>query len=163
VPSPVNSAQSAFRDYADTHPAGATVIRRIRRVLIFSVVAAFIYPLFMGSSRCYCSYVLTQGAAEATRCVDFALKPSPFLYAGVALLVLIGIGRVADAVDQRAALRTLDRTMIGVGVLVVGAIVISQLWFRLMPVEDFVAGSGSIFSPFPFGLIDVAVSRPPEP
>ncbi len=62
------------------------------------------------------------------------------------------------AADERAALRTLEWTLRGVGLLVVVAIVVSHVWFALIPIEQFTGNSWTVFSPFPFGSIDVEVT-----
>lgn len=152
---------------------GATVIRRIRRVLVVSVLAALVFPAFMGGSRGRCfggidgegGFVDSSGQAvdEAPRCVQLALGPNPLLFVGIALIVLLAIGRVIRAADEPAALRTLDRAAILVVVLVLAAAVISQVWFRMVPMEAFNSESWSLFSPFPFGIIDVEITRMTSP
>lgn len=152
---------------------GAVVIGRIRRVLITSLIAAVLYPAFMRSSAGSCAggvdgdggFVDAAGRAinEAPRCVQLTLSPSPLVYVGIALIVLVGIGRVTKAPNESAALRTLDRSAVAVGLLVAVAIVVSQVWLRLVPVEDFLAGSASVFNPFPFGFIDIEDALLPTP
>jgi hypothetical protein len=80
-----------------------------------------------------------------------------FVYVGLALIVLIALGRVAKASDERAALRTLERAIQGSGLLVAIALVVSHVWFQLIPLEQFSSSSWSVFSPFPLGVIDVVI------
>ena len=45
----------------------------------------------------------------------------------------------------------------------VSAVVVSQVWFHLIPLADFMAATASVLSPFAFGLIDVANTLFPVP
>lgn len=140
----------------------------IRRLVIVSVIAVFLYPVFMTASRGYCpggfdgqgGFIDASGRAvdEAPRCIQLALGPSPLLYVGLALLVVLAIGRAMKAHDELAARRTLNRSAFAVVGIVVLAIVVSHVWFRLVPIEGFMSGSWVIFSPFPFGTIDVEIA-----
>ncbi|MBP3977130.1 hypothetical protein [Microbacterium sp. BLY] len=38
------------------------------------------------------------------------------------------------------------------------AIIVSHVWFALIPLEQFTGDSWTVFSPFPFGAIDVEVT-----
>ncbi|WP_223624025.1 hypothetical protein [Microbacterium sp. EST19A] len=145
--------------------AGRAVIGRIRRVLMISVVAVLGYAALTRGSAGYCAggvdsdggFIDASGQAvdEAPRCVQLTLGPSPVFFVGIALIILIAIGRVMKASDESTALRTLDRAALIVVALVIVAIVVSWVWLRLVPIEDFARGGGTIFSPFPFGFIDV--------
>lgn len=147
---------------------GVTVIARIRRVLIVAASAAVLFPAFMSSSKGYCpggfdengGFIDATGKSveEAPQCVQLTLAPGPLVFVGIALIVLIAIGRVMKATDEHAALRTLDRSAIAVAALVVVAIVVSQVWFQMVPLDDFNDGSWSLFSPFPFGNINVEIT-----
>ena len=144
---------------------GAAVVGRIRGVLIASLIAALVYPAFMGASAGYCAggvdgeggFVDAAGRPvnTAPACVELTLKPSPLVYVCIALIVLFAISRVLKAPNEAVAMRILDRSVTGVCVLVGVAIVVSQVWFHLIPIADFMAGTASVVSPFPFGLIDV--------
>ncbi|MDQ0646567.1 hypothetical protein QFZ53_000763 [Microbacterium natoriense] len=155
--SPSNVASSAL--------PGATVIEKIRRLVIVSVIAAFAYAVFMTANRGYCAggfdaqggFIDASGRAvdQAPRCVELTLGASPLLYAGIALFVVLAIGRATNASTAMATRRSLNRSAFVVVGIVVFAIVVSQMWFQLVPIEGFASGGGSIFSPFPFGIIDV--------
>ncbi|WP_435748753.1 hypothetical protein [Microbacterium sp. PMB16] len=136
--------------------AGAAVVGRIRRVLLLSAFAALVYSWMLTGSRGLCVGG-ADGGGDA-RCATLNLKPSFLVYVAIALIVLLALGRVMKAADETAAIRTLDRAAFGIAVLVIAAIVISQVWFRMIPIEDFLAGTTSVFSPFPFGIIDVVDS-----
>lgn len=148
--------------------AGVVVIARIRRVLILAVVAALAYSVVMNGSSGYCpggfdnngGFIDSSGQAtdQAPMCVGMQLRPSILVYIGIGLIVLLAIGRVMKASDELAALRILDRATIAIGVLGVIAAVVSVVWFRMIPIQDFTGGSWTVFSPFPFGVITVEIT-----
>jgi hypothetical protein len=91
------------------------------------------------------------------------MGPSPLVFLAIALILLFALGRVMKASDESVGLRILDRSASGVVLLVIVAIVVSQVWFRMIPLEDFVAGTAPVFSPFPFGFIEVTNTPMPAP
>lgn len=147
--------------------AGVAVIARIRRVLIVSVFAALAYTSVMAGTAGYCpggvdgsgGFIDASGQAvdQALMCVKLELRPSILIYIGIGLIVLLAIGRVMKAPDELVALRILDRAAIAVGALAVVAAVVSGVWLRMIPIEEFTGGSWSVFSPFPFGVINVEI------
>ncbi|WKT90697.1 hypothetical protein QYR02_07150 [Microbacterium maritypicum] len=147
---------------------GVQVIARIRRLLILAVIAALVYPALMVASRATCpggidgsgGFIDGSGLPvdEAPLCIQLTLGPSPLVYAGIAAIVLIALGRVMKASDEHGALKVLNRAAIGVGALVAVAIVISHVWFFLIPMEGFTSDSWTVVSPFPFGNIDVTTT-----
>jgi hypothetical protein len=152
---------------------GRAVIGRIRRVLTVSLVAVLVYSVSMGASAGFCAggvdadggFIDAAGRAvdEAPRCVQLTMGPSPLVFLAIALILLFALGRVMNASDESVAVRILDRSAAGVVVLVIVAIVVSQVWFRMIPLEGFMAGTASIFSPFPFGFIEVTNTPMPAP
>lgn len=147
---------------------GAEVIARIRRVLVVALVATFAYSTFSSASRVYCpggvdgdgGFIDSAGnpTDQAPMCINMALRPSPLVFLGIALIVLFALGRVLKAADEVTAIRTLDRAATGLVILALGALVISQVWFTLIPVTDFQSSSFRVFGPFPFGSIDVDIT-----
>lgn len=147
---------------------GAPVVARIRRVLIVAVIAALVYPTLMVASRGYCpggvdgssGFIDASGRPvdEAPVCIQLTLGPSPLVYVGIAVIVLLALGRVMKASDEAAAFKTLNRASIAVGALVGIAIVVSHVWFFMIPMEGFSSGSWTVFSPFPFGNIAVTTT-----
>lgn len=147
---------------------GAVVVTGIRRTLIWTLIIGVLYPAFMSGSRGYCPGAVDANGGffdasgrpvdEAPMCAQLTLGPSPLVYVGIALIVLLALGRVIKASDERAALRTLERAIQGAGLLVLVAIVVSNVWFLMTPLEGFSSGSWSVFSPFPFGNINVEVT-----
>ncbi len=48
--------------------------------------------------------------------------------------------------------------------LVFLVIVVSQVWFRQIPITDFVSGSSfTVFSPFPLGSIEMSITPMTNP
>ncbi|MGH3690290.1 MAG: hypothetical protein ACRDT7_09055 [Microbacterium sp.] len=147
---------------------GVAIIAEIRRVLITTLVAVFVYSSLMVASRSYCpggvdgsgGFIDSSGRPtdQAPVCIDLTLSPSPLVYIGIAAIVLITLGRVMKASDEHTALKTLNRAAIGVSALVGLAIIVSLVWFFLIPIEGFTSGSWTVFSPFPFGNIDVTTT-----
>ena len=127
--------------------AGVAVIARIRRVLIVSVIAALAYTSVMAGTAGYCpggsdgsgGFIDASGQAgdQALMCVKLELRPSILIYIGIGLIVLLAIGRVMKAPDELVALRILDRAAIAVGTLAVVAAVVSVVWLRMIPIEEF--------------------------
>lgn len=153
---------------AATGLPGVAIIAEIRRVLITAMVAIFVYSTLMVASRSYCpggvdgsgDFIDSAGQPtdQAPVCIDLMLRPSPLVYIGIAAIVLITLGRVMKASDERAALRALNRAAIGIAALVAVAIIVSLVWFFLIPMEGFTSGSWTVISPFPFGSIDVTTT-----
>lgn len=143
---------------------GSVVVARIRRLLIVSLATGLLYPAFMSASTATCAggvdgdggFIDSAGRSidSAPACIQLTLGPSPLIYVAISLIVLMALGRVIRADREATALQILDRAVIGIVVLVVVAILVSQVWFRLIPIQDFMSGSFSFFSPFPFGTIE---------
>lgn len=161
-------AQTQPKDAAFVGLPGAVVVTGIRRTLIWTLIIALVFPAFMSGSRSFCpggvdgngGFIDASGRPvdEAPVCVQLTLGPSPLVYLGIALIVLLALGRVIKASDERAALRTLERAIQGAGLLALIAVVVSNVWFLMTPLEGFDSGSWSVFSPFPFGIISVTVT-----
>lgn len=148
--------------------AGQRLVARIRRVLLTALLAALLYPAFMTASKGSCAggvdgeggFIDGTGRPidQAPLCVQLELRPSPLVYVGLALLVWLALGRAMKESDEAGALKTLDRSALWAGCWVLVAVVVSQVWFWLIPVDTLTTGSFSVMSPFPFGLIDVSTS-----
>ncbi len=147
---------------------GAVLIARIRRLLVVSMLGAVAYAMFMGGGKSYCAGGISgaggfidgagQPTTDAPMCIQLALGPSPLVYLAIALIVLLALGRVLRAGSESAALRTLDRAASGVLALVAVALVVSHVWFAVIPVADIDPRSFTIFSPFPLGSIEVTTA-----
>lgn len=147
---------------------GSAVIARIRRVLVLALIAAFAYSVLSTGGKAYCpggfdgegGFIDAAGnpTSQAPMCISLNLQPSPLVFLGIVLIVLLAIGRVLKTADETTAIRTLDRAAAWVAVLAVCALAISRVWFGLIPITDLDLSSFHVFGPFPFGFIDVEIS-----
>jgi len=131
---------------------GVSLVRGIRRLLITVGLASLISSWLITASqgRCY---------PETGACVDMQLSASPLLFVGFGIIVFVALGRIIDRnLDPFEASRVLARAGFVVKVTAAVAIVVAQVWFALVPMEDFALRGGAIISPFPFGSIDVEFS-----
>ncbi|QYG13265.1 hypothetical protein KY497_02550 [Microbacterium sp. PAMC22086] len=74
------------------------------------------------------------------------------------LLILAVIAALVYPALMVASRATCPGGIDGSGALVAVAIVVSRVWFFLIPMEGFAPGSWTVFSPFPFGNIDVTTT-----
>jgi hypothetical protein len=112
------------------------------------------YAFLSNGSRAFCPG--TGPAADS--CVSLHLHPSPFVFAALAFVVLVAIGRVLRRAGTEAdAIRILDRAAL-VGTAIAGvSLLVSVVWFGLIPLESW-NGGGTFFFPFPFGSVDLTVT-----
>ncbi|UNK69589.1 hypothetical protein [Microbacterium sp. H1-D42] len=146
---------------------GFEVVARIRRLLVVGVLAALGYAAFMSASKGFCPGGVSDGGFidaagnptdVAPTCVNLTLRPSPLILAAIAVIVFWALTRVLRrAVDVPSAIRIVDRAAAAIVILVVASVVISQVWFALIPLTDW-DGTGTFFYPFPFGSVDMQTS-----
>ena len=99
-------------------------------------------------------------AATVPSCVTMTLRPSPLVYLAIAAIILWALTRVLRKANGVAsALRVLDHAAVAVGVLVTVSILVSQVWFALIPITEW-DGTGTFFYPFPFGAVDMVATTP---
>ena len=108
-------APSTAPDTASAALPGAVVIAAIRRALLWSLITAFLYPVFMTASKGICpggvdangGFIDSAGQPvdEAPQCIQLTLAPSPLVYIAIAVILLLALGRVIKATDERAALQ----------------------------------------------------------
>jgi len=100
-----SQAPSTAPDTASAALPGAVVIAAIRRVLLWSLIAAFLYPVFMTASKGICpggvdangGFIDSAGRPvdEAPQCIQLTLAPSPLVYIAIAVIVLTSARRFA--------------------------------------------------------------------
>ncbi|SDH26711.1 hypothetical protein SAMN04515691_2468 [Leifsonia sp. 98AMF] len=133
---------------------GAAILIRVRRLISAIALVAVGYGFLSNGSRAFCP-----GAGPAAEsCVSLQLHPSPFVFAALAFVVFVAIGRVLRRARTEAdALRTLDRAAL-VGTAIAGvSLLIGVVWFGLIPLESW-NGSATYFFPFPFASVDLTVT-----
>lgn len=158
---------------ATTHPErelpGVGLVRRTRRVLVTALGAALVYGLFTNAGASYCGggttgdggFLDSDGRPTdiAPTCTSLTLSPNVLVFIAMAIVVFVGMGRVIKhASDEAAALRTLDRTAMVVVFVALASLIVSQVWFALLPLEEFVEHGGSLWYPFPFGAVTIETS-----
>lgn len=128
------------------------LVRGIRRLLLTAGVAAFLCSGFMVAQK--------SGCVEATGlCYDLQLSAGPGLPVVFGAIVLFALSRILKRdMDAVEALRVLDRTTWVVVGVAVGAVVYAYAMFWAVDVEGFGSSGFTIFSPFPFGVVDVTSS-----
>ncbi|MDE0546138.1 hypothetical protein [Microbacterium sp. C7(2022)] len=154
-------------DHAAALP-GAAVIARIRRLLIVAVTAVAGYAMFMTASKGYCPGGITgdgrflDAAGNPTdlapSCISMTLQPSGLVYLALAAIVIGALTRVLNrAGDESSAVRILDRAAAIVAIVAVASVIISQVWFSLIPITSW-DGTGTFVYPFPFGSVEMTTS-----
>lgn len=143
---------------------GAAILLRTRRLIVAALITAFVYNLVMVASRGKCAggldgeggYLDSRGQATDVmpQCVDLTLRPSFWVFAAIALIVVLAITRVLKTADDlRSATRILDRAAMLIFAIAGASVLISYVWFFLIPLETW-DGTGSLYFPFPFGSVD---------
>ncbi len=144
---------------------GVEVIARVRRLLLIGLAAAAGYSIFMTSNKGYCPGGVTADGSftdaagnvtdTAPLCVSLSLHPSPLVFIAIAAIAFAAITMVLRrAADIPSAIRYLDRAAAVIAILAVASVVISQIWFAMIPITDW-DGTGTFFYPFPFGLVEL--------
>ena len=147
---------------------GAEIVDRIRRLIIVALVAGVSYSVLTAAGKGYCvggadgAGGFTDAAGNPVdtvpSCVTLTLRPSPMVYFAVAAIILWALTRVLRKANGVAsALRVLDRAAVAIGVLVAVSILVSQVWFALIPITEW-DGTGTFFYPFPFGAVDMGTT-----
>lgn len=125
--------------------------------------------MFMLASKGYCpggvdgdgSFIDAAGNTTDTApiCVTLTLRPSGLVFIAIAAIAFGALTMVVSrATDVSSAIRYLDRAAAAIAILAVASVVISQIWFRMIPITDW-DGTGTFFYPFPFGLVELETDR----
>ena len=144
------------------------IVARIRRLVVFAMLAAIGYTAFTVASKGFCpggvnadgTFVDAAGndTQLAPSCINLTLQPSVFIYIGIFAIVIGALTFVLRrASDVPTALRYLDRGAVMVVILTAASVAISQIWFAMIPITDW-NGTGTFFYPFPFGSVDLTVT-----
>ncbi|MFD5865639.1 hypothetical protein ACFWGP_11835 [Agromyces sp. NPDC127015] len=132
-------------------PRWAMLLLRVRGLLLSGAFAAIVYGALTHASRSACP---TQtGDVSAAQCQTYTLGPSWIVVAAMAVAFFVGLGAAARRPDPLAALRSLDRTRVVIISIALGSIVISLVWFWMLPVQQVLDQGGSLWFPFPFGAV----------
>lgn len=146
---------------------GAEVVRSIRRLITWTLVAGVLYGVFLSGSRAGClggldgtgGFVGIDGEPTATEpmCYQLTLRPSLLVVGALVVVVLWALTRVANRAESAAAAdRILGRAAMVALALALGSLAIGQTWFWLLPVEEWAQG-GALVLPFPFASVDAVL------
>lgn len=148
---------------------GATVIRRIRRMIFSALGAALVYSVIGAASRGGCiggstadGFIeVNAGPADITpSCVQLTLHPSAFMFIALVVTVIVAITLVLrPGQSEMSALRVIDRATL---VMIVGTIVwavVTQISFFAIPLDPPIPGE-AFTVPFTFGHVEVDVITP---
>lgn len=150
--------------------AGRELVVQIRRLLVVTLVACLFYPVFIGGSRSFCpggfdadgGFVDRDGQTTdlAPQCLSLQMGPGPFIFAAIAAIVLVTLGRVIRVADDlESATRMLRRAALAIMIVAGLSVVIAQVWFALLPVTEWDPASGYFFLfPFPFASVDLTIT-----
>lgn len=150
--------------------AGRELVVQIRRLLVITLVACLVYPAFIGGSRSVCAggfdadggFIDRNGQPTdlAPQCLSLQMSPGPIVFAAIAAIVLLTVGRVIRvANDLESATRMLRRAGLAIMLVTGLSLVIAQVWFALLPVTEWDPATGYFFLfPFPFASVDVTVA-----
>jgi hypothetical protein len=141
-------------------PAGP-VLMRVRRLIVTTGIAAFVYTVLSSGSAGSCSGggTTADGTVSRTTCATLALRPSWAVFAALAVIVFVAIGRVARRAETlEAANRVLDRAAIAIVAVVLVSAAVGLTWMMLLPPESLTSG-GTIVFPFPFSTAELTVTH----
>ena len=149
---------------------GVEIIAAIRRVATVTALALMVYVTFTRGMAGTCAggigadggYIDSNGNPTDTvpQCISLTLEPSPVVIIAVVLTFIVALTLVIRrAQTVPAALRILDRATIVILAITAVSLVVSLVWFGLLPIRDWSPDSewGFLF-PFPFGAVDLSIS-----
>ncbi|WP_344294554.1 hypothetical protein [Agromyces neolithicus] len=146
---------------------GATIIRRIRRMILSALAVALVYSILGTASRGGCAGGSTDGFPEvnagpadiAPACVQLNLRPSVIVFVAIAVTVIIAITLILrPGRSEASALRIIDRAVL---VMIVGTLVwaaVTMVSFFAIPLDPPRPGE-SFMIPFTFGDVVVDITQ----
>jgi hypothetical protein len=148
---------------------GTVVMQRMRKLLILALVSSLVYSMFVGASWGRCpggsdgSGGFVDGSGNPTdvapSCISLSLGPNPLIYVVIALIVIGALtSALKKARTEADALRYLDSAAAVISVLIVVCIVVSQIWFWNLPVDEWDGGPANFIYPFPFGSVTTVIT-----
>lgn len=143
--------------------SGRVIVARIRKLILTAGFTLMVYSIFTTANRGYCPVdVATDGSLVGSdgnftevvpSCVNLMLQPSGLIYLAIFAIIVVTLNFVLRrANDEESALQYLDRAELGIMILAVASLLISQIWFWMIPITDW-NGSGTFYFPFPFGAV----------
>ncbi|UOQ90188.1 hypothetical protein MUN74_04525 [Agromyces endophyticus] len=138
---------------------GATIIRRIRGMIFSALSTGIVYSFVGFASKGACFDAAVDGPEPVSTCVNLTLSPSPLVYLGIAVTVVVAISLVLrPGRTEASALRLIDRAVI---IMIAATLVwaaLAMVSFIALSIEP--PGPGGTFTiPFTFGVVDVDITR----
>ncbi|PJJ72065.1 hypothetical protein CLV46_1627 [Diaminobutyricimonas aerilata] len=151
---------------------GGRVLRRVRRLLIWTFGAGWFYWTFTGGSASWCAgglagdggYIDAAGnpTSDVPVCHSLTLSPTIFVVAAFAIAVVWSISTaLRRAATEAEAIRYLDRAAAFVGITAGVSVIVAHVWFWTVPIEQI--GVGTVYFPFPFASGNVESDPMPQP
>lgn len=153
----LHTVESETADAVSALPA-RPIVARIRRLILTAGIAAAAYATLTHATKGFCP-----GPADAVdpSCISLTLQPSGLVYMAIFAIVVVNLNFVLRRANTlESTLRYLDRAAAIIAILVVASVLISQIWFALIPITEW-DGSGTFFYPFPFGAVDLVTTPVP--
>ncbi|GAA2968108.1 hypothetical protein [Microbacterium schleiferi] len=149
---------------------GVEIVAAIRRVATVAALALLAYMTFTRGSAGACvggvgadgGYIDANGDPTdvAPQCISLALEPGPVVIIAVVLTFIVALTLVIRrAQTVPAALRILDRATLVILAIAAVSLVVSLVWFGLLPIRDWSPdGEWGFVFPFPFGSVDLSIT-----
>jgi hypothetical protein len=148
---------------------GWAVLKRVRRLIILTLVCACVYSAGTMASSGFCpggfdgsgGFLDANGDPTdvAPSCLTLSLQPNPLWFIVFALVVIGALSSVLKKSKTDAdALRYIDSAAAVIVALTVVCIVVSQVWFWNLPVDEWDGVHTNFVYPFPFGLVEMNIS-----
>lgn len=144
----------------------APIIARVRRLAIVAATSALAYSIFTTAGKSYCAGGIdadgsfTDAAGRATEdppsCMNLVLAPSGLIYFAIVMIVIGALTRALRASDHAEAIRLIDRAAATIWVVAAASVIVSQVWFALIPLDDY--REGVLVYPFPFGSVELTIT-----
>lgn len=143
---------------------GASILLRVRGLIWAAISAALLYNFVTHATKSACpgggpaadgGYLDADGVPTdgVPQCISLTLQPSIVVSAVIVLVVLLAITRVLKrAATEGDAFRILHRARIVIIAVATASILISYVWFLLIPIDGW-NGTGTLWFPFPFGTV----------
>jgi len=138
---------------------GATIVRRIRGMIFSALSVALVYSFVGFASKGACFDAAVDSPEPVSTCVSLTLSPSPLVYLGMAVTVIVAISLVLrPGRTEASALRIIDRSVTIMIVLTLAWVALTMVSFFALSIEP--PGPGGTFTiPFTFGVVDVDITR----
>ena len=149
---------------------GVEIVAAIRRVATVAALALLAYMTFTRGSAGTCAggiggdggYIDSNGNPTDTvpQCISLTLEPSPVVIIAVVLTFIVALTLVIRRAQiVPAARRILDRATIVILAIAAVSLVVSLVWFGLLPIRDWSPdGEWGFVFPFPFGSVDLSIT-----